>query len=574
MIRALILYLVFASLANGQEVLFRQVADTKTNTHVEVTSLFSHISLGGYLPVRVLVTNNQAIPHKIFLKCKDSSNYTNEITTSSNFSYLVPPGKTLSQDILVPLAAQNGNTSYGGFTVTLNGSMGEAAGNLSNVFSPSQPIVLLSESLYTPNGSALDTELNASSPTSYRGSSNEFSSKFDPKRLPTDWRAFSGFDSIMLTETDWVATPPGSKNAIVSWLRLGGQLVVFTQSQAEPSALGIPADASFGSVVIKPIGADLRLDAKETISLVKPNASSQTRLDAITNNFDGKWPIQKEFGEKSFNYILFVIILITFGILVGPINLFVFAKSGQRHRLFITTPLISAGTSVILIVLIVLQDGFGGKGSRLTLMEVRPDESQNAAFIHQEQFSRTGVMTSPAFGIDDSALIVPLPLSPSRWSRFTDDSDSRGAFNIQPTSGQLYATGDWFQSRSEQGQLVTAVVPTRGRIEAGSESGVLISTFDFPLETLIYRDAAGDWFRADGVNKGRVTTPTPVDPAKILALLNETSARFSKRNKTFLDRAKMRTDHFIAITKHAPAVATHKGIDWQTTTVITGPIAR
>lgn len=573
MIRIIFLYLTLASLANAQEVLFRQVADTKTDTHVEVTSLFSHPSLGGYLPIRVLVANNQAIPHKIFLNFKDSSSYSDKISTSSSYSFLAPAGRTVSQDILVPLAAQNGNVSYGEFTVSLSGTMGDTSGNLATIFSPGQPAVLLSESLYSPNGSTLDTEQNSRG-ASYGGGSNRFSSKFDPKRLPDDWRAFSGFDSIMVTETDWAVTPPGSKNAIISWLRLGGQLVVFSQSKAKSSTLGIPEDASFGSVIVQQIGSDLRLDAKETVSLAKPKSPLESRLSAVTSDFSSKWPIQKEFGEKSFNYLFFIIILIAFGILVGPVNLFVFAKSGRRHRLFLTTPLISIGTSIILIGLIILQDGFGGKGTRIVLMEVRPDEGQNAAFIQQEQFSRTGVMTSPGFTVDASALIVPLPLDRSRWARFTDDSDSRGSYNIQPADGKLYATGDWFQSRSEQGQLITAVVPTRGRIEAAPDSGKLISTFDFPIETLIFRDTAGDWFRADNITKGRAITPNPVDPTLILPLLNKTSSRFSQRNQTFLDKAKMRNDHFIAITKKAPAIATHPGIDWQTTAVITGPIAR
>ncbi len=560
--------------ASAQEVIFRQVADTKTDTHVEVTSLFSHPSLGGYLPVRVLVANNQKIPHRIHLDFQDAADYSDDISTSSSYSFLALAGKTVSQDILVPLTAQNGTATYQEVTVNLNGSMGKASGNVSTVFSPNQPAVLLSESLYTPNGSALDTERNSRGSGSRGGSSNSFSSKFDPKLLPDDWRAFSGFDTIMLTETDWTETPPGSRNAILSWLRLGGQLVVYSQSPTKPSALGIPEDASFGSVVMKSIGADLRLNAKETVDLSIPKSPAKTRLNSVTNDFNSKWPIQVEFGEKSFNYVVFIFILIAFGILVGPVNLFVFAKSGQRHRLFVTTPVISVGTSLVLIALIIFQDGFGGEGSRMVLMEVRPDENQNAAFIHQEQFSRTGVMTSPGFSVDASALIVPVPLDQSRWARFTDSHDSRGTYDIQPADGKLFASGDWFQSRSEQGQLVTAVIPTRGRIEASSESGKLVSTFDFPIKTLIYRDPSGEWFRAENITKGRAIAPTRVDPTMMLPFVNELANKFTARNKTFLNKAKSRNDHFIAVTSEAPGIATHDGIDWKTTTVIIGPIAR
>ena len=46
----------------AQEVLFRQVFDTKTDTHIEATALFSSPSLGGYMPVRILIANRQKIP--------------------------------------------------------------------------------------------------------------------------------------------------------------------------------------------------------------------------------------------------------------------------------------------------------------------------------------------------------------------------------------------------------------------------------------------------------------------------------------------------------------------------------
>ena len=571
-----IAYLIslLAAAATAQEVIFRQVYDTKSDTHIELTSLFSHPGLGGFLPVRVLIANNQKIPHQVFLNFKDGSNYKDRLSTSSAYSFAAPAGKTVSRDILVPLTVQNGYTDYPELEVKLTGSMGKASGSLASVFAADQPAVLLSESLHTPNGSALDTELNSRGSSSYKGSSHSFSSRFDPKRLPDDWRAFSGFDSIMLTDSDWAATPPGPRNAILSWLRLGGQLVVFSESPTNPTALGIPEDRSFGSVATRRIGSDLRIDPSETVALSEPDSPARTRISSLSTDFMGKWPTQIEFGEKSFNYVFFILILIVFGVLVGPINLFVFAKSGRRHRLFITTPLIAIGTSLVLILLIIFQDGFGGKGSRIVLMEVRPDGNQNAAFVHQEQFSRTGVMTSPSFSINASASISQIPLKKSRWVRFTDSYESRGTYDLQPASGKLFATGDWFQSRSEQGQLITAVVPTRGRIEEASEPGKLVSTFDFPIETLIFRDPGGEWFRAENVTKGSAISLSRVNPTTILPFLNELSDKFSQRNDNYLNTSRSRNDHFIAITTKAPAIETHPGIDWETTTVITGPIAR
>jgi len=574
MIRTLLAFLALASFARAQETLFRQVADTRTDTHVEVLSLFSHPSLGGYMPVRIVIANNQKIPHKIYLSFKDSSNWGDSLVTSSEFSFAASPLKTTTYDILVPLGAQNGTLNNPTLHTTLSGTMGNNAANVSSVFSESQAAVLLSGSLHTPNGSALDTELASRSGGSYRGSSSGFSSKFDPKQLPDDWRAFSGFDTVMLTESDWSLIPPGSRNAIVSWIRLGGQLVVFSTGSPTLKALGLPEDPSYGDILLRTIPSDLRLDPKPTVDLANSGRKAKPRLDAIATDFKSHWPIQSAFGEKSFNYIVFVLILIVFGIIVGPVNLFVFAKSGRRHRLFVTTPIISIVTSLILIALIILQDGFGGKGTRLVLMEVRPDENQNAAFIHQEQFSRTGVMTSPSFTIDVPAFIAPVPIASTRWSRFTDTYDTRGSYDLQPADGKLFADGAWFQSRSEQGQLITAAVPTRGRIEATRDADTLVSTFDFPIQTLLYKDAKGDWHRAENITKGQPIKLSSVDPTMVLPVLNKTATLFTARNRKFFENTNDRNDHFIAITSSAPGIETHPGIDWQTTTVITGPLAR
>ena len=561
--------------ADAQEVLFRQVADTKTDTYVEVTALFSNPSLGGYHPVRVLVANNQLIPHNIFLSFTDSTDYNSSISTSSDFPFYAPPGKTVTYDILVPLSPQNGKGSYQVLRSSLSGTMGKVSNDDPAVFEAGKPIVLLSDTLHGPNGSALDTEVSSRGGRS-RGGRMSFSSTFSSKQLPDDWRAFSGFDCLMMTEEDWSATPPGPRNAITSWIRLGGQLVIFSQGNPTIASLGLPTDPSFGEIRIEPIATDLRLDANSTVDLAfrVGAAAPKTRMKAITTDFDSSWPTQDELGEKSFNYVTFILILIAFGIVVGPVNLFVFAKSGRRHRLFITTPVIALSTSLILVVLIIFQDGFGGEGRRLVLMEVRPDAGQNAAFIHQEQFSRTGVMTSSGFTVEESAFIAPVPIDRTRWSRFTDAYNSRGAYDLQPADGKIFASGSWFQSRSEQGQIVTAVVPTRGRIEATEQADTLVSTFDFPIETLLYRDSDGKWYRSDKITKGKRISLSQIDPTMIQPVLNDLAKRFTDRNKSFFKKVDDRKDHFVAFTDQAPAIETHPGIDWKTTTVITGPIAR
>ncbi len=571
MIRCFIL-LLFASRVIAQETLFREVFDSKTDTHVEVVALFSKAPPSGFLPVRVKVANNLPISKSIRLNFGSTTNYTNGTRCDSEFSFTASAGKTITRDIYVPLAPNTESYGVEGqISVALSGSMGATEGQSETLLN-SQPAVLLSDALFSPNASSLDA---ASSSSSSRGS-QEFSAKFTPGMLPDSWLAYSGYDSIIMTDRDWSIASSGAKNAILSWLRLGGQMIIYSLTAADFQSLGIPEDLSFGSATIKPIGHDLKLDAASTLALVKnsPDGNpNQSRGVSLTEDFHSSWPLQAHFGSQTFQYGLFIGVLILFAVIVGPINLFVFAKSGQRHKLFITTPIISLIASLILIALIIVQDGFGGSGMRRILMEVRPDGDENAAYIHQEQFCRTGVLTTSRFELNPTSLLSPVPIAQSRWSRYSNTGNSQGNFSAQPIDNKLAAFGDWFQSRSEHGNYLTTIVSTRGRIEKVQDSSMFVSTFDFPIKSLFYLDEDTQWFCANDISTGTRFELTKIESNQVEIELQGAIDAYTTRNKDILKRVHQRPGYYIALTDAAPGIATHSGIRWkETQTVITGPV--
>lgn len=572
--RWLIFLLAFAGIVSAQETLFREVYDTKTDTHVELTCLFSKPAPRGYLPFRLRIANQLTSDRSVSLSF--TSSYGNDNRLKSSFSFNAPAEKISEYDLLVPLITAM-SSSYDGpsIDVEMSGSLGAASRRLSSQITSQQPSVLLSEPLYTPNASALDSEATKKYASAYSG--NDFSIKFDAKQLPDDWRAFSGFDSILMTDADWTGAAPGARSAILAWVRLGGQLVIFTQG-ASASSLGLPEDRSFGSIILKNTPAPAKIDVADTVDLVNKDNKTPRQLNSIVDDYSTHWPLQDTFGKQGFNYTIFIIILIAFGVIVGPVNLFVFAKSGQRHRLFITTPLISLAASLLLITLILFQDGFGGRGARMVLMEVRPDNGENAAYLRQEQFTRTGVLTRARFTLDDAAAISPVPLdSNNRWARLTNTyrgGNGRG-YTANFRDGKLETSGDWFQSRSEQGQILEAVVPTRGRIERSSPIGnpQLLSTFDFSIASLFYRDSTGQWWRADNVQPGNRFSPTMIAPEMVKTELDREKSQLGARNQRAFVQVRERNNCFIAITEAAPGVETYRNIKWQQThTILTGPV--
>jgi hypothetical protein len=595
--RALLAALLFTAPLAAQEILFQQQPDSKSNTRVEAVALFSYPAPGGFLPVRVTVTNAGEQDGNIDLRCtaNDSGFGGEGSEMTSTFKLDAPAGKSSRHDILVPsttlLNYRYGRNGTITVSVSMSGSFGANSGSVTGEYLENQPAVLLSEPLYTPNASTLDAQLVSRGRSGYGGT--HFAGKFDPREMPEDWRAYSGYDGIGMTDGDWGLLSPGARTAILRWNRLGGQLVIYAQSaNSDLATLDISnfgsgqrnALRSFGNIAILPTGADLRLDtggADEMIKRFESKDNLPPLNHSIRNDFSSSWPLQIEFGGERYNYMLFILILVAFGILVGPVNLFVFAKSGRRHRLFITTPIIALGTSVLLVALIILIDGFGGRGTRVALMEIRPDDGENSAYIYQEQVSRTGVLLGGDFTISEPVAISPVPLSSgSQWSRLTDNNNGGGMrYEANLRDGKLEVDGDWFQSRSEQGQLVRAILPTRGRIELRSASGPpsLVSTFDFPIQKLYYRDGAGIYWYAEGIERGKAFNCREAQPAEVINFVNEAKGKLTTRSREALDSlspVERGNRHFIAVSDGAPGVDTFKGIDWkETRTYITGPVA-
>jgi len=164
-----------------------------------------------------------------------------------------------------------------------------------------------------------------------------------------------------------------------------------------------------------------------------------------------------------------------------------------------------------------------------------------------------------------------VPIATSRWARYTDGAGAKGSFNLQPADGKLMASGDWFQSRSEHGHVLSAVISTRGRIER--DEARYLSTFEFPIDILYYLDESSQWHRAEGITAGNRFALVPIDISIAMAALAVEADAFTNRNKQFLNSMIPRPGHFVAITTHAPGIATNPGIRWkETRTVITGPV--
>jgi hypothetical protein len=600
MSRPLSLFLILlagAAPLAAQKVLVDRIYDEKTGTRVLVTALTSELPTSGYLPVRVSLRNGGKIDRNWSFRFTsyDTSWADESNETRSDFSGSCPSGEATSFEFLVPLvtAFQQSFSASTELDLSVSATAYPAIeANMSSYYDPEWPSIFMSSSLYKKNASILDAETEAqrggTSSSGGSGSSVPFAGQFDPKQLSDQWLAYSGYDHCLITDDEWRALSPGARSALLQWNRLGGSLLICSSDPSlQLKGLGIEVDKpgvressrSWGMVELLSTPASGELNPTETVELVAkaiPATRGENRLKSLRNDFSSSWPLHFAFGSKTAHIILFILVLIAFGILVGPVNLFVFAKAGRRHRLFVTTPIISIGASLLLIVLIIFQDGFGGRGQRLLLMEVRSDHSENAAFLSQEQIARTGVLFATGFSTTEPAYLSPVLIEDSRWARVTQSNNGGNSrYQTKVLENGLQLAGDWFQSRSEHGHLLEAVRPTRGRIELISPAPdpAVTSTFDFPLESLVLLDNDGGIWQASNVQQGRRTTLAPMPPAEFALWKQQEIDRFSGRNKKRLILTLDRPGHFVATSEEAPGISSLDSISWKDThAVLTGPL--
>jgi len=201
--------------------------------------------------------------------------------------------------------------------------------------------------------------------------------------------------------------------------------------------------------------------------------------------------------------------LVIFAVLVGPLSLFLWAPAGKRQRLFLLIPAISVGFSILLLLLILIGDGTGGKGCRKVLIQINPQD--HSALITQKQICKTSVLLDNTFQLPENAGITGEHL------RITSGSLNRKDLKDTTRQGEQCG-GNWFTSRSTLGHQLIMPVSTRAELTLletlPGGVPVLQSTFPGTLTDLTYRDASGKYWTLEQLPSGRKMQAVPFLPAE------------------------------------------------------------
>ena len=373
--------------------------------------------------------------------------------------------------------------------------------------------------------------------------------------LPEEWRAYEGIDLILMTLDEWNDATPAAQRALRQWVVSGGELALATADPRQipfPVATGTTAPYGLGRV------RHVAYDGKPLppAPIAQWLAAHSTERSTYSPRPFAPNAEKLGIGVRKVPASLVLVALIVMVGIIGPFNLFWLAPAGRRHRLFVTTPLLSLAGCLFLLVVILLHDGTGGSGQRFSLHCLVPQEPEEV--VYQQQLSHTGLILSTGFTLGEAAL-------PSF------------IFQNHQSDPTLEASGDslsgtWFRSRCLQAMEIGNVRSTRAALTltgaAADGAPIVLSSLPAPVETLYLRDREGRYWRGENIRPGEKATLTAAQANACRQWLKEISkTTLYPGNRTTALFNKLpddqRPDIFYALGPETGPIATLPSIRWK-----------
>ncbi|MGF1450517.1 MAG: hypothetical protein ACFB21_00405 [Opitutales bacterium] len=499
-------------------------AIVEDNREVKISVRFPWSELSGsrdgYSPVYVTIDNKRDRRGRWYLR--SSSGYQQPL--ESVFALDVPSTSRRSFELLVPYEQVNHSLRL---QLTLLGDgLDQPWHHYFSHHSSGSILVGLSAELNAVVGVRLGEALGTS-----RGGRGQLAA-LRPSDLPEDWRAYLAFDRIWFSASDWAALTSSRREALLNWVMQGGHLRLLAQPAdgIEASFRGVPAGAErrpYGLGVFEVFSQSLESAAEP---LVKDNGrhfrpGEETffgyrhqfpALETITKNEDAHptfrgagvavmtseesaehkdW-FSYQLEAPQVNFPLLIVSVTAFGIIVGPVNFFLFAKGRRRWRVFLTIPGISLAFTAVLLLIILLSEGLGGRGylSRMVVL----DPERNLRLTVQDDLSRTGVLMGQTFTLPRQAAYRSEGVALT-GGKLRDIAGPR-----QIRDGVTYS-GGFFASRRLQHNRMTHLASSREVMirESGATGATLRSNLQAGLGRTFFVDEAGDFWTAERVGVGR-----------------------------------------------------------------------
>ncbi len=570
----LVAFLATCGIGISQEQIIRHNYTDHKDTFVEVQSVFGAAARQGSIPFKLKIRNNSGKDRTWSVVLREG-NQGRSLRTRVDHTIEVKNGSEILQNLYLPVAPAFLAYDYRNLSVSITATgLPVATRSHGGQTNREFPTLAISKPLALRSLAKLDDLVKTAD-----SSNPSFAKPFEAGDLPKDWIGYTSLDGLLIDLDSWNSLSAAVRQAILAWVRLGGRVDLYTDQKIGFADLKFPLPSKTGeekSVRLSLGEFHIReWDGRELSgNVVQSYQNLPQRERALEQDFEDQWLMKEEFGEREFNGVLIFLFLSGFAILVAPVNLFYFAKPGQRHRLFYTTPLISVGTCLIIVVFIFLIDGIGGRGTRAVLADLQPAAGEMRLYLSQEQISRTGVMVNAGFNTETTYDLSPVNMSSGSFDPFSSSSRLSTEFEFSPGENK----GGFFSSRSEQGFSIRAAEPTRARIELRSTGEtaappVLVSNLSETIEDFAYIDEEGTiWVTPTGV-KTQSGSQIPIQSLPGGAWPEWIKDELSLFSESLQKQAKsLRSDRNRFFARVQPidsmALPTHPGIRWESTRVL------
>ena len=308
---AAVLALLCAS-APAQEQVLKHDYEKAGDTSVEIQSIFGTAARHGALPFRITIRNNSGIDRIWNVRMVEGYSG-RKLRTESNYRFAVESGSEVEHEIMFRFGPSFAAYDFRNLEIAVTSpGLKSTKRNPGEQTNQNYPFLAISKPLAQKSLSTLDDAVEN------QGTNDHYFAKpYDSALLPSDWLGYTALDFLLIDLKSWNDLQAVQRKAVLTWVRLGGALEVYTPGRGTLDDLKIPgllplenartARLSLGMVRVHDWDQELLPE-----NTIKRYQTSKPRSAELGNNYDRQWTLAKALDTKDFNAVLIFILLAAF----------------------------------------------------------------------------------------------------------------------------------------------------------------------------------------------------------------------------------------------------------------------
>lgn len=323
----------------------------------------------------------------------------------------------------------------------------------------------------------------------------------EPGRLPTNWLGYTSLRAVVIGAREWEQLNEAQKSALMTWTAAGGDLIL---ADGEPGARA----HFFGRIHRTTAEAITRLGLASVLAnadkVHDPNWALPVNRARDWNVIAARGfrlPVPGLHGVPARAYL---IILVAFSILIGPVNYWLLWRKRQQVLFVLTAPLISVIFIVVLAGYVVAGEGLAVSGRAVTFTML---DQAKAQAVTRGSASLYAAGMTPSGGLRFPRDVAVFPIGP-------DGSGNRGTQVLDLTDQQRFASGV-IHARAPTNLEVVSFRPARERLvfTRSGETVQVVNALGATVTHLLYRSGGQVYSLTGPLPEGGKGTLKPGSPA-------------------------------------------------------------